>query len=89
MTDVDDVARGMAGEDDMIVAAALMCPYCLGHPAHVLVNDRLEGTDAMCACAQCGVRWSVGLDREQALRLLLAPPGACGSCTASASGREY
>jgi hypothetical protein len=74
MSDVDDVARFAVGEDDMVVAAALMCPYCRGRPAQVLANDRCEGADAMCACAQCGVQWSVALDRKQALRLLLAPP---------------
>jgi hypothetical protein len=28
----------------------------------------------MCACAQCELQWSVGLDPEQALRQFLAPP---------------
>jgi hypothetical protein len=74
MTDVDDVARFTAREDDAIVMAALMCPYCLGHPAHVLVNDVGEGANAMCACAECELQWSVGLDPEQAMRMFLAPP---------------
>jgi hypothetical protein len=74
MTDLDDVARFSAGEDGPVVAAALMCPYCLGRPAQVLVTDRLEGSDAICTCARCRVQWSVALDREQTLRLFLAPP---------------
>ena len=71
---VDDVARFTADEHDAIVMAALMCPYCLGRPAHVLLNEAREGANAMCACARCELQWSVALDPEQSLRLFLAPP---------------
>jgi hypothetical protein len=74
MRDTDDVARFRPDEDDAMVMAALMCPYCLRRPAHVIVNHHHEGGNAICACARCDLQWSVGLDAEQTLRLLMAPP---------------
>jgi len=74
MRDVDDVARFRPGEDDAVVTAALMCPYCLSRPAHVIVHHHHECGSAMCVCARCDVQWSVGLDAGQTLRLLMAPP---------------
>jgi hypothetical protein len=74
MIELDDVARFGADEPDAIVLATLMCPYCLGRPAHVLVNELREGATAMCACAGCELQWSVALDTEQAMRLFMQPP---------------
>jgi hypothetical protein len=71
---IDDVARFEAGDEDAVVAAALMCPYCLQRPAQVLVNELADGADAMCVCADCKLQWSVALDPEQAMRLYTSPP---------------
>jgi hypothetical protein len=69
---LDDVARFTERDDEAVVRAALMCPYCLGSPAHVLVDHNAGGASASCAC--CDLRWSVTLDPGQALRLFVAPP---------------
>jgi hypothetical protein len=74
MTELDDVARFRPLEDGAVVLASLACPYCLHDPAHVLVNNRSDSADAICACGHCDLQWSVALDRDQAMRLLMAPP---------------
>jgi hypothetical protein len=74
MTDLDDVARFVPDDEEEVVIASLVCPYCLGRPTRVMVNDLPEGAAAVCACAGCELRWSVGLDRPQALRLFMKPP---------------
>jgi hypothetical protein len=74
MSSPHDVARFAPDEDEAIVTASLICPYCLSRPAHVLVSDLTDGAEAMCACAQCELQWSVALDHEQAMRLFVAPP---------------
>lgn len=74
MTDPDDLARFDPDDDEAVVVAALVCPYCLGRPTRVMLNDVVEGAAAVCACSDCELRWSVGLNREQALRLFTKPP---------------
>jgi hypothetical protein len=70
---LDDVARFTERDHEAVVIASLMCPYCLGRPAHVLVDHSAGAATAICAC--CDLRWSVALDPGQALRLFVAPPG--------------
>jgi hypothetical protein len=74
MTELNDTARFGALEEDAVVLASLVCPYCLHSPAHVLVNNRAAGADAICACGRCDLVWSVALDGDQAMRLFMAPP---------------
>jgi hypothetical protein len=70
---VDDVARFAADDVDALVAAVLACPYCLGRPAHVLVDDHAHAARAVCGCELCAAQWTVALHPEQALRLVVAP----------------
>jgi hypothetical protein len=74
MTRQDDVARFLPEDPDALLVAAVMCPYCLRRPDHVLINEGDEGADAMCACATCQLQWSVALRPDQAMRFFLAPP---------------
>jgi hypothetical protein len=75
MSRLDDTARFAAEDDGAIVAAALVCPYCLSRPAQALVTeDRAGGGSAICACASCRIQWSIALDSGQVARLFLNPP---------------
>jgi hypothetical protein len=74
MTASDDMARFAPGEDDSMILASLMCPFCLSRPTRVLVDDRSGGATASCACAQCRADWAVALDPAQALELFMSPP---------------
>jgi hypothetical protein len=74
VTELDDLARCGALDDEALLVAALACPFCGNRPAHVLVNHRDAVAEAMCACGHCDLQWSIALDADQALRLLLAPP---------------
>src|SRR5947208_5761928 len=74
MTRQDDVARFLPEDPDALLVAAVMCPYCLRRPDHVLINEGDEGADAMCACATCQLQWSGALRPDQAMRFVLAPP---------------
>jgi hypothetical protein len=67
---LDDVARFLPGDPDVLVGAALSCPVCLDSE-EVAWHGALEGYDpyARCDCPSCHAHWSVYLTPEQALRL--------------------
>lgn len=75
---VSDHARFTPADADALVAAALACQWCLGRPSVVVVdeNDDVDedGGTATCECVGCGAVTRVGLERDQLLRLVLAPP---------------
>jgi hypothetical protein len=67
-------ASFLPADEDLLVAAALACPWCLsGEVAWRLGNVEHEDW-AECDCECCGQAFVVHLSPEQALRLALAPP---------------
>jgi hypothetical protein len=67
-----DVARFRPEDPDVLVRAALACPFCLD-VEDVEFEDSLEGYDpsVQCRCPSCQTQWRVYLAPDQALRLAL------------------
>jgi hypothetical protein len=65
-----DTARFRADDPDVLVAASLACPICLGSD-EVEWHGALDGYDPSveCRCSRCEQRWRVYLAPHQALRL--------------------
>jgi hypothetical protein len=67
-------ASFLPADEDLLVAAALACPWCLSGEVEWRLGN-LEHEDwAECECERCDRPFVVHLSPEQALRLALAPP---------------
>lgn len=69
-----DTARFRVEDPDELVAASLVCRYCLrtASDADIATGDR--GAVVRCYCPAGCRATDVALDREQVLRLALYPP---------------
>lgn len=74
MERLDDVARFRPVDDGAVVAASFACPLCLRRASWVLLVSDDAGGSAGCRCISCDVPWLVFMQRDQLLRMRLAPP---------------
>jgi hypothetical protein len=61
-------------DPDALVDAALSCPLCLGADSTADVDLTGDEVTGRCSCAACGATWSLSLEPQQLLRLVLDPP---------------
>jgi hypothetical protein len=71
-----DVARFGAGDHPHLVEASFCCQLCLRAASLVFIEKEAEGDNgcAWCYCDVCQIHTVVTLNREQLVRLHLAPP---------------
>jgi hypothetical protein len=68
-------ASFLPADENLLVAAALACPWCLSGEVEWRLGNGEHEDWAECECASCGHPFVVHLSPQQALRLALAPPG--------------
>lgn len=73
-TEYVNVARFDAVDWAEVVAAALVCPWCLVLPPLGGSEAATDQSSVELTCVACDATWTVVVSGGQLLRLLLAPP---------------
>ncbi len=71
---VVEVATFKLDDPDVVVRAALACPYCLSSDQGLALREGADEFSLRCSCRTCGRRRRVEMTDEQALRIAIAPP---------------
>lgn len=71
---VMELATFKPDDPDVVVRAALACPYCLSSDQRLVLRETPDEFSLRCACRTCGHRRRVEMTDEQALRMAIAPP---------------
>ena len=67
-------ARFKVEDSDELVAASLVCRFCLRTAAQLVIDRDDFGGSARCYCPVCAATTNVTMDHDQVLRLALNPP---------------
>ncbi len=73
-TSLDDSARFQPRDPAALVLASFACPLCLRRASRMSLIDIDAERAAKCRCTTCEAAWTVGMEAEQFLRVMLAPP---------------
>ncbi len=71
---VVELATFKLDDPDVVVRAALACPYCLSSDQGFALREAPDEFSLRCSCRTCGRRRRVEMTDEQALRIAIAPP---------------
>jgi hypothetical protein len=69
-----ELATFRVDDPDVLVRAALACPYCLSSDQRVVLREAPDEWSLRCSCRTCGHQRRVEITDEQALRVAIAPP---------------
>lgn len=69
-----ELATFKLDDPDVLVRAALACPYCLSSDQRFVLREAPDEFSLRCSCRSCGHQRRVEITDEQALRLAIAPP---------------
>ena len=69
-----ELATFRVDDPDVLVRAALACPYCLSSDGRFVLRESPDEWSLRCSCRSCGHQRRVEITDEQALRIAIAPP---------------
>ena len=69
-----ELATFKVDDQDVLVRAALACPYCLSSDMRFVLRESPDEWSLRCSCRSCGHQRRVEITDEQALRIAIAPP---------------
>lgn len=69
-----ELATFKLDDPDVLVRAALACPYCLSSDLRFVLREAPDEWSLRCSCCACGHQRRVEVTDEQALRIAIAPP---------------
>ena len=69
-----ELATFRVDDPDVLVRAALACPYCLSSDMRFVLRESPDEWSLRCSCRSCGHQRRVEITDEQALRIAIAPP---------------
>lgn len=69
-----ELATFRTDDPDILVRAALACPYCLSSDQRFVLREAPDEFSLRCSCRTCGHQRRVEITDDQAMRMAIAPP---------------